>query len=644
MKPLRLVALSIVLLLSLSGFSSELSSQDSLNLRKAESYLIAFKTDSVRFLLESGNFREHPGGKRLWSIINSDEIDYKTHRIFLNSIGSRPELDKLLFSNYISEVVTEPVSDKANVDYGFIKWYQITVLRNKGEMDLANAMHSELQQYISKFNPNDVETKRVQGLANTHSIVMAHIQGDLEGGKQLCFDTEELARDADDTLLLIAAKYHLADFLMSERDLMGFIQVNEENYALDKTLGYESNYYIGSVMHLINAYIFKGGEDEDRIWELFEELYAHPTAHMESYSLYFQYLKSLPLESPIRQDIFEKFGVSNIIELSEITTQRAEDKIAPNDFFYLIREIASALAHSGHYDEAMAYMNEAVFLTRKIYSADLSHSIADFETKQAIREKQIEISHEKEKSQLYVVISLLAGILLLLTLGAFYFQRRKNQLLKLKHDEIEERDAEKAMLLKEIHHRVKNNFQIVSSLLELQAKQIEDEKAREVNLEGQNRIKSMAYIHQRLYQNDDLLIYFDEYIEKLVAELRIAYGKDQTGEVLIEVPKIGLDVDTAIPLGLIINELVTNSFKYASEAENARLDIALKSEKDGAYKLTISDNGSGLPEGLDIQKTRSMGLRLVRRLVEQIEGELIHEQGPGCSFSILFNTMKLSHT
>ncbi|MEW4923211.1 histidine kinase dimerization/phosphoacceptor domain -containing protein [Algibacter sp. 2305UL17-15] len=195
---------------------------------------------------------------------------------------------------------------------------------------------------------------------------------------------------------------------------------------------------------------------------------------------------------------------------------------------------------------------------------------------------------------------------------------------------------QKELMVKEIHHRVKNNFQIVSSLLELQTKGIEDEKALKLAKESKNRVKSMALIHQRLYQNDDLLIEFNTYVKSLVRDISSMYGKDKNPKVTITIPDCKFDIDTAIPLGLIVNELITNAYKYGFGLKEQTLDISVKKTTNGNHILKIKDNGVGLPTDFNFEKAKSLGLRLVRRLSKQLHGTTTYTYNNGALFSVEF--------
>jgi PAS domain S-box-containing protein len=214
---------------------------------------------------------------------------------------------------------------------------------------------------------------------------------------------------------------------------------------------------------------------------------------------------------------------------------------------------------------------------------------------------------------------------------------------KKAEEKIKKSLLEKEILLKEVHHRVKNNMQIISSLLNLQSETVcDDEVAVDVLKESQNRVKSMAMIHEKLYQSDDLVhINFDDYIVRLVSDLFYSYNisKEQIKSVL-DVEDVKLNIETAVPLGLIISELVSNSLKHAfPEDKNGEVHISLIANDD-KYELKISDNGIGIPEDFDFKNTESLGLQLVNNLVDQIDGKIILEISHGTAFKIIFKELK----
>jgi len=200
--------------------------------------------------------------------------------------------------------------------------------------------------------------------------------------------------------------------------------------------------------------------------------------------------------------------------------------------------------------------------------------------------------------------------------------------------------GEKEVLLKEIHHRVKNNLQVMSSLINLQARYTMDEQILQTLKEIQNRIQSMALIHEKLHQSEDLArIDFSEYIQSLTAYLYQTYGAQLANITLnINIDDIFLNIDTAVPCGLIVNELVSNSLKHAFTHEGMRGEIRIDfhSDTDNQLTLTISDNGVGFPEDLDFRNMKSLGLRLVIMLTEQLDGIIDFDGSDGTKFEITF--------
>jgi len=198
---------------------------------------------------------------------------------------------------------------------------------------------------------------------------------------------------------------------------------------------------------------------------------------------------------------------------------------------------------------------------------------------------------------------------------------------------------EKEVLLKEVHHRVKNNLQIISSLLNLQSKYIKDDQALEMFKESRNRIRSMTLIHEKLYRSKDLAnIDVAEYIQNLSSNLFRSYSAGRIS-LRTQVDDILLGVDTAIPCGLIINELVSNSLKHAFPDKQGEILVDLHRD-NGKFTLRVRDNGVGFPEHVDFRNTDSLGLQLVCTLTDQLDGEIELDRAGGTEFRITFGEIK----
>jgi len=269
-----------------------------------------------------------------------------------------------------------------------------------------------------------------------------------------------------------------------------------------------------------------------------------------------------------------------------------------------------------------------------------------------ILQKQTEV--ESSRKIMYLVIAALALALLLAI--AFYRNYRNtkkaNRIIAQQQQETEEKKriietslTEKETLLKEIHHRVKNNLQIISSLLSLQANRTDDEHLKRIMNEAKNRIGSMALIHQKIYQSGNLSsVDFQAYIEQMAQSIDANFNHEKKSIAQhIDTHGISLDIDTSIPLGLIINELLTNSYKYAFAGRSSgTLSISLKEKNAEELELHVSDDGQGLPPGFDPSSLNSLGVKLVKGLASQIKGTVRFESDQGTHCFIDFKKPSLS--
>ncbi|HPR38311.1 MAG TPA: response regulator, partial [Spirochaetota bacterium] len=204
---------------------------------------------------------------------------------------------------------------------------------------------------------------------------------------------------------------------------------------------------------------------------------------------------------------------------------------------------------------------------------------------------------------------------------------------------------EKETLLREIHHRVKNNMQLVSSLLSLKADSSGNYELENVFRTLQSRIFSMSLVHEKLYHYKHFSkINFKEYIKELIAEIKKTFTDEENGRSVVfdvDLDNEYLSIERAIPCGLILNELVMNSFKHAFVDQiNCRIDLRFKKDLDGAFSLSVKDNGTGLPENFDVLKSDSMGMVLLRELTNQLHGKIILATGDGTEFRIVFGQEK----
>lgn len=260
-----------------------------------------------------------------------------------------------------------------------------------------------------------------------------------------------------------------------------------------------------------------------------------------------------------------------------------------------------------------------------------------------VEQAQFEIDSLKSQAQeartRIILLSVVGVLLVILLLGLIVYRAYRQK--KTAAVFLEKQDAEKAVLLREIHHRVKNNLQIISSLLNLQTRTIKDDQAVKAIQESQSRVKSIALIHQKLYQTTDLSnIPIQEYIEQLTTNALHVFGsKEINMQISVQPSDLTFDVDTAVPFGLILNEFITNSFKHAfGEMNQGMVEIELEQMTPNSFSLKMKDNGIGLPHDFDVNKSNSLGFRLMKELSRQLKGDLNWTTENGTICQLAFET------
>lgn len=287
------------------------------------------------------------------------------------------------------------------------------------------------------------------------------------------------------------------------------------------------------------------------------------------------------------------------------------------------RDIANCYEELGNYPAALEYHKRS----KEVYDTLMSNKIANLETEalvkyetgkkdQALLEQAEIIRQQKRIQWLSVGIT---GSFAVLLVSLFYFYRKNkknNAILAAKNNENE-------LLLKEIHHRVKNNLEMVSSLLKLQSIKVKDRNAKEVMQASRSRVQSMGIIHQKLYQGENLgTIEMLDYFKNLSENIVDAFGAHEQVEVYFDMEPVELDVDTAVPIGLIVNELLTNALKYAfPEGREGKIELSLREINQHQLQLVVADNGIGQSEDDQPQGT-GFGSQLVRLLTDQLQGSM----------------------
>jgi len=337
------------------------------------------------------------------------------------------------------------------------------------------------------------------------------------------------------------------------------------------------------------------------------------------------------------------------------------------DAFFLSYQADSA---TGDFRAGTAHLRQYQQLNDSLFNTTRDRQLTEMTTRYETEKKDRNIARLNTEASLreadlrnirllrngFIVGSILLVLLLALLYNRYRLKQRSNALLKAQREELDASNhrltdlnarqqrllQEKEWLMREIHHRVKNNLQLVISLLNMQASTLKDELALNAFGDIRSRIRAISLIHNKLYQEGQDIMRIDmrEYVNELTGFLEDSFSLRRRIRFALDVDALDLDVSQCVPIGLVLNEAVTNAIKYAFPDVNASIlptiSISLKEETGNMIRLVVSDNGIGLPSGFDLESTRSMGLQLIRTLSIQLEGFLDISKGPGMNISILF--------
>lgn len=558
-----------------------------------------------------------------------------------------------------------------------------------GANDSAEACHLRALELARSISDDSLTAAALNGMT-----LMAYIRGELTLSLQHGFEALTFARRAGLTLLAVRIQNHLGlaarDFGASVSDIGFFRRALGEAIALADTEGIAItrnhlgswwashgrpdsalfHYYTALSLRMLtaprsnsvavlynnigNVYRLQRRYDEAR--DSYERSLAI-SMRTGSRNLIATAYKNMAILARERGDLpralayaREAKAISMSIGLSRVAVLSAE-------------EIALTLAAQGEFRPAYDSLRAFIGLRDSLENAQHARHLAELQVRfESDRKEQTiqQLALQQARTVRNYLIALIA-LTAILGLGLVYRYREKSRTareLAARQDELEHlyaalvarneqlqvsashlRDSlqEKDVLLKEIHHRVKNNLQVVSSLLSLQSDSITDERSRNLMHESQDRIRAMALVHERLYRSNDFSrIELDHYLADLVEHLRISQGNSRV-EISVTTEHVPVSLDTAIPLGLIVSELVTNAIKHGFPGyANGTVQVTARRDQDGRGTVTVEDSGRGLPPGFDVDRAQTLGLHLVHILVEQIDGTLTVINGSGTRIAVTF--------
>jgi two-component sensor histidine kinase len=326
-------------------------------------------------------------------------------------------------------------------------------------------------------------------------------------------------------------------------------------------------------------------------------------------------------------------------------------------------EVLSSVAKkSGDPELALKYYELYKLFNDSLFNENREKTIAEAENRVKLIQKELEVKYEAEKKakeneelkqsnlglqNRTIAAIIIAGLLLVLGVVLVLTNRvktRKNRQLEMQKKIIEQQSGEKDTLIREINHRVKNNLQVISSLLNLQAHSLTDPEAIEALRDSHKRVKAISLIHQKLYGFETIAaIPLGEYVGSLFADLKTVYAAIDVELVCVTRPRdLYLDIESAVPVGLILNEVITNALKYAfSNGQSGILSIQVSDDTEKGYTVVVHDNGVGLPAGFDTVQSGSLGFRIIKELTRQLRGQYHYTTGQGTTFTLQFPNSNL---
>jgi len=455
------------------------------------------------------------------------------------------------------------------------------------------------------------------------------------------------AEAANDTLAVYFIKINSARALLTRNKPGQALEIL--NSGTKYTLGNDCNVEYQSLFILIYCKLKRFNKARPYYEQLLKCSNQKIKSHMEQEKMYYALIYYL-IQTGQAGETY-----THIAKLRKLAGQH-------NDLYNLAELEAThfqADSATGNYLGAITHLKNYKDLNDSLFNINSTKQLADLQLKYETEKKDKNIKLLKQHGQLqetrlnneivmrYVFIASL--VVLFLILGLLYsrycIKQRNNIILEAKQEEINRQNVvlrqlvdEKEWLLKEIHHRVKNNLQIVISLLNTQSAYLENEDALMAIQNSQHRMHAMSLIHQRLYQSDNLAsIDMSWYMYELVNYLKESFDLDRRINYKLDTDRVDLDVAQAVPLGLILNEAISNAIKYAfPNGQKGQVTVALKNTGNDDYRLTISDDGIGLPDGFEDQERESLGMNLMMGLTNQLDGDFKLQNNNGLTIVITF--------
>ncbi|MCP4439145.1 MAG: tetratricopeptide repeat protein [Aureispira sp.] len=588
---------------------------------------------------------------------------------FVYLLSNNSQIHAQILSNHEVDSINDLAWAISEQDVTLAKTYSLQALKAAKNLDYwygeANA-YSQLGLIYDMLGQADQALEyhfKALSIEETHkdSIMMAYshcnigavyyLQNDLENALKYYNSYLDIALHKRDTLELANAYLNIAVVYKAQDSIEQALSLYQKTLSYYKALNHIPG-VLSSTANIANIYT------EQKKYDLASEYYNLVLDSLENHS-------SIQLELNLSNALANFYLSQNKAEqalpyaLKNIKLAQESNQLERLQFAY--STVAETYEQLNKKNLALSYYKKYNNLRDTILNKERQEKISNLETvyqiekkdrqlaEAALQKKQAELNYQYQRS-------LFLGIILsILVLASFILyrninNRQINKILRAKNITIEENLVEKDGLLKEkevllgeIHHRVKNNLELISSILELQGYHLKDEQAINAIKDSQKRVEAVALLHQRLYQRDDFKgIQIQEYLEELVEDISDLYDEDQSITINTTIDKLFLDIDSSIPLGLLVTELLTNAFKYAfPNKTSGEINVILTQHKDH-LNLIIQDNGIGIQKTANHKNATNFGMQLATALAQQLKADMTINSENGTSITLKIKRFTLA--
>ncbi|PCJ64060.1 MAG: hypothetical protein COA58_13815 [Bacteroidetes bacterium] len=443
------------------------------SLTEVEDYILQGKGDSALIALNhlKSSSINMGYGEVLASLASDPQSkNYKEQYRFVTNVLSDHTSEQVL--PFVKRSLNSPlVEDGYNFHFFKTYWWLMLYARNEGGLDVANKIYDELTIYLERSRASQSKKQRKQAKLHlaTHEAVIALIAGEFEKGEKICIDMETVAREINDTALIISSLYYRCDFLQVKGDLQGYISLSEECYRLNSQLIQDSDYGVSIKTNLINAYIYSKTEP-GRVERLLEELYTKKVSRKETYILYTQSLGLTRPSSSERLQIFKKFGVDNIESFCDAIWSLGKSQLDLISQRNLLMEIGVQLSEVKDYKNALKYERELRQVSKEVYTEELITSISQLTAELDLKKSEIELEKlsNKSRNQKSVLFAILSTLVLLL--GFLYFkyllEKKQQELVRKSNVKLEKLNEVKNTFFNNISRELRTPLTLISSPLQ----------------------------------------------------------------------------------------------------------------------------------------------------------------------------------